>query len=72
MVVETIATSIDWYSAVSLLLLGLITLFEFIDWSFDKDIEILKGQTKLMEQQQKTLEKIEQRLEQLYIEEVKK
>ena len=72
MVLESVLAWPSWFDWLGMVLLGLIVLFEYVDWSFDKDIEILKSQTRLMEQQQKTLEKIETRLEQIYIEEVKK
>ncbi len=76
MVIETVAGWPGWFEWLNLLLLGLIVLFEYVDWSFDKDIELLKEQNRILkggfEQQQKILEKMEQRLEQLYIEQVKK
>ena len=72
MVLESAVVWPSWFDCLGMVMFGLIVLFEFIDWSFDKDIKILDRHTQLMEQQLKILEKIETRLEQIYIEEVKK
>lgn len=72
MVMETVVGWPGWFDWLGMLLLGLIVLFEYIDWNFDRDIELLKENNrnlqsiqKNQESQLKTLEKIEQRLETL-------
>lgn len=76
MAIEVVGTFPGWFDWLGLLLLGLIVLFEYVDWSFDKDIELLKEQNRILKDgfvhQQKTLESIEKRLEQIYVEEIRK
>ena len=48
---------------VSAFLVGLIALFEFATWYADSDVKLLTEQNRILENHQRTLEKIEQRLE---------
>ena len=53
----------EYQSLLDTVLLAIITILAYVDFNFDKDIELLKKQNEILQQNVKLLEKVEQRLE---------